>query len=115
MCRVLLLCEYATLNGGEQSMLSTLGGLRDAGIKPSVVGPPAGPLADALHGRDVDVIPFPSHDAAGKRHSQGQLRERLEQILRRHDPDLLHANSLSMGRLCGPVAKSLRLPSLDYC
>ena len=114
MPKVLLLCEYATLNGGEQSMLSTFGGLRDAGVIPSVVGPPEGPLADALHERNVDLIPFASHNAAGKRHSQGQLRERLERILRRHEPDLLHANSLSMGRLCGPVAKTLRLPSLAH-
>ena len=40
-----LLCEYATLNGGERSMLATLDGVRAAGFTPVVMVPPQGPLA----------------------------------------------------------------------
>jgi glycosyltransferase involved in cell wall biosynthesis len=35
-------------------------------------------------------------------------------VLRRRRPDLLHANSLSMGRLSGPVAAELGVPSLAH-
>ena len=35
-------------------------------------------------------------------------------FLNRHRPALLHANSLAMGRLSGPVAAELALPSLSH-
>ncbi|MEE8452862.1 MAG: glycosyltransferase family 4 protein [Thermoguttaceae bacterium] len=114
MFTVLLLCEYATLNGGEQSMLATLDGVREAGVTPSVLGPPRGPLADALHAKNIELLPFPSHDATGKRLSQQQHRDVLDRTLRDRRPDLLHANSLAMGRLSGPVARALRLPSIAH-
>ena len=40
---VLILCEYATLNGGERSMLSTLGGIARAGYQVRVARRQAGP------------------------------------------------------------------------
>ena len=58
MPEILLLCEYATLNGGERSMLATLDGVRAAGFTPVVIAPPDGPLADALAGRGVELLPF---------------------------------------------------------
>ena len=36
---VLILCEYATLNGGERSMLSTLDGIAQAGYSVRVAAP----------------------------------------------------------------------------
>ncbi|HYW81379.1 MAG TPA: glycosyltransferase, partial [Thermoguttaceae bacterium] len=114
MFNVLLLCEYATLNGGEQSMLSTLDGMREAGITPCVLGPSEGPLAAALRARNIELLPFASHDASGTRLSQQQRRDQLDRILRNRRPDVLHANSLAMGRLSGPVARALQLPSLAH-
>ena len=114
MFNVLLLCEYATLNGGEQSMLATLDGVRRAGVTPCVLGPPEGPLAEALYAKNIELLPFPSHDADGERLSQQQRRDVLDRILRDRRPDLLHANSLAMGRLSGPVAQALRLPSISH-
>ena len=51
MPRVLILCEYATLNGGERSMLVTLPGIAQAGYEIQVAAPPVGPLAEARHRR----------------------------------------------------------------
>jgi len=114
MPAVLLLCEYATLGGGERSMLATLEGVRRAGFTPAVLAPPDGPLADALRTRGVEVLPWALRDAAGERLRQDRLRSRLVQLLRRRRPDLLHCNSLSMGRLSGPVAAELQLPSIVH-
>ncbi|OHB73171.1 MAG: hypothetical protein A2V70_09110 [Planctomycetes bacterium RBG_13_63_9] len=111
---VLLLCEYATLSGGERSMLATFEGLQTAGLVPTVAGPSTGPLADALRRQSVARLPFSLHDANGKRLPQARLREQLARMIRRQRPDLLHANSLSMGRLSGPVAAELGLPSIAH-
>lgn len=114
MPEILLLCEYATLGGGEQSMLATLAGLRRNGFSVAVVSPGNGPLADVLAGRGIEILPFSFADCRGNRRPQSQLREMLAQLLQRRQPALLHANSLSMGRLSGPVAQELGLPSLSH-
>ncbi len=114
MPNVFLLCEYATKSGGERSMLATLEVVRSAGFTPTVIAPPEGPLAEALNVRDIEVIPLAAHDASGRRLPQGQRREELARLLRRRRPDLLHANSLAMGRLSGPAAAELGLPSITH-
>ena len=111
---VLLLCEYATLGGGERSMLASLDGIAEAGFTPSVAAPPQGPLAEALRAHSVEILPWTPHDATGTRLPQDRLRNELARLLRRRRPDLLHANSLSMGRLSGPVATRLQLPSIAH-
>ena len=67
MPSVLLLCEYPTLNGGEQSMLATLPGLRAAGFSPAVLCPSDGPLVEALRAESVETIAFNCCDADGVR------------------------------------------------
>lgn len=114
MPEVLLLCEYAALNGAERSMLATLGGLQAAGFRLAALAPPEGPLAAALRDQGVAVEPFSSDTAAGVRLSQAQLREQLAERLGQHRPDLVHANSLAMGRLSGPVTRALGIPSLAH-
>ena len=114
MGQILLLCEYPTISGGEQSMLSTLEGVRRAGMEVAVIAPPEGPLAAELVRRGVEVLPFVFRDSAGERLPQNRLREKLAQLLGRQCPDLLHANSLSMGRLSGPVAADLEVPSIAH-
>jgi glycosyltransferase involved in cell wall biosynthesis len=111
---LLLLCEYATLNGGERSMLATLDDVRAAGLSVAVMAPPEGPLAEALHARGIEVEPFRTHDPAGRRWPLEQLRRDLAARLRGRRVDLLDANSLSMGRLSGPVAAALGLPSVAH-
>ncbi len=114
MPEILLLCEYATLSGGEQSMLATLDGIHRAGFSVAVIVPSQGPLAEALANRGIEVIPFDVADAGGTRRTQGQLRAELAEVLGRRRPVLLHANSLAMGRLSGPVARDLGLPSISH-
>ncbi len=114
MPNVLLLCEYPTISGGERSMLSTLDRVRRAGIDVTVIAPPEGPLAEALAAQGLEVLPFVFRDAAGNRFPQERLRAELARLLERRRPDLLHANSLAMGRLSGPVAADLGLPSIAH-
>ncbi|MEN6556615.1 MAG: glycosyltransferase [Thermoguttaceae bacterium] len=111
---VFLLCEFATLNGGERSMLATLDGVRAGGFEPVVLGPPEGPLAEAVARRGIELVGFECRRTDGERPSQGWLRERLAERLGRRQPALLHANSLAMGRLSGPVASELGLRSLSH-
>jgi len=114
MTRLLLLCEYPTLHGGERSMLAVLDGICAAGFSVSAIAPPHGPLAETLRARGVDVLPFEPRGAGGRRLPQDQLRGQLARLIRRHKPDLLHANSLTMGRLVGPVAAESGVPSLAH-
>jgi glycosyltransferase involved in cell wall biosynthesis len=114
MHRVLLLCEFSTLNGGEQSMLSTLSGVQAAGFRPIVACPANGPLAETLAERGIGAAPFSCFDGSGARKPLGGLREELAGLVKRVSPKLLHANSLSMGRLSGPVAAELGVASIGH-
>lgn len=114
MPEILLLCEYATLNGGERSMLATLDGVRQAGFTPVVMAPSEGPLVDVLISRGIERLPFECSTADGTRLPQNRLREYLSSALAWRRPAMLHANSLAMGRLSGPVVAELKLPSLSH-
>ncbi len=114
MPTILLLCEYPTLCGGERSMLSTIDGVRAAGFRVMAAAPPAGPLAEALTRLQVEPIAFSTFGPDGERLPQAALRADLDRLLRRCRPDVLHANSLSMGRLSGPVAAEAGVPSLAH-
>jgi glycosyltransferase involved in cell wall biosynthesis len=103
MPNVLLLCEYATLSGGERSMLSTLDGVMQAGFGVAVAAPPEGPLAEAVRARGVEVVSFNVRQTLAPS-TQSTARERLAELLRSRRPAIVHANSLAMGRLAGPVA-----------
>jgi glycosyltransferase involved in cell wall biosynthesis len=106
--RIALLFEYPTLNGGERSMIQVI---ESIGREPFVALAPAeGRLADALAAMNVDHIPLDFGDGSGNRLTRdaqcGQLIDRIEQV----SPDLLHGNSLSMGRVTGAVADRLSIP-----
>jgi glycosyltransferase involved in cell wall biosynthesis len=114
MPKVFLLCEFATLNGGEQSMLSTFEGVCAAGFRPIVACPAEGPLAERLADRGIEVVPFSCFDDSGTRKPLIVLRKELADAIRWVQPDLFHANSLSMGRLSGPVAAESGVPSISH-
>lgn len=95
-------------------MLAVLDGLRSAGFEICAAAPSQGPLADALAARGIDLIAFCPRDDRGTRRPLPELREHLAGVLARLRPDLLHANSLSMGRLSGPVAAQAALPSVAH-
>ena len=113
---VLILCEYATTSGGERSMLAALdaGVAQTAGVSVAVAAPPAGPLSEALRARGIELVPFETHSPAGIRVTQDELRRRLGELLASRRPRLLDANSLAMGRLAGPVAAELKIPSIGH-
>lgn len=112
--RVAWLFEYPTLHGGERSLLATLPYLRAAGFEIVALAPPAGALAERLQAEGVPLIAFEVCDGEGRRRSQSQLREQLADLLAASQAELLHANSLAMGRLSGPVAAELGLPSISH-
>ncbi|HEY4310435.1 MAG TPA: glycosyltransferase family 4 protein [Pirellulales bacterium] len=113
MSRVLLLFEYATLNGGEQSLLALLQRLTSRGFSFHALAPGQGSLARELMVRNVEVLPL---EAISERHrsSQEALRQQISAAIERVRPALVHANSLSMGRLAGPVAASASVPSVAH-
>jgi len=95
-------------------MLSTLEGIARAGYQVRVAAPATGPLAESLRNTGVEVVPYEPRDAQGVRLPLDLLRRNLAEICRRYRPAILHANSLAMGRLAGPVAVELSLPRLSH-
>jgi glycosyltransferase involved in cell wall biosynthesis len=114
MLRVLVLCEHPTVLGGERSWLATVEMVRRSGIDLAVAAPSSGPLSEICHKKQIKLLPFNSLDLAGRRLDQPRRREKLAQLIDHHSPDLIHANSLSMGRLVGPVARELEYPSVAH-
>ncbi len=95
-------------------MLATLAGVQAAGWRVSVLAPAHGPLAETLAACSIPHLPFDTRASDGSRLGQAALREKLAEVLRARRPDLLHANSLAMGRLSGPIARELGIPSLSH-
>lgn len=112
--RVLWICEYARLNGAERSLLATLPGLHQAGYEVVAVAPESGPLAAELNRAGVDYIPVRWHDDAGRRIALADVRDQLDGIIRGANPELVHANSLSMARIVGPVVEQLGVASIAH-
>ena len=102
MPEICLLCEYATLNGGERSMLATLGGVRAAGFSPVIIGPPEGPLAETIASLGIELLPFTCRGPDETRPPQSLLREQLSGILHRRRPSLLARQQPVHGPTGGP-------------
>ena len=112
--RVAILCEFGTLNGGEHSLLSVLPQVASAGWEPVVVCPASGALNPALRQKGIAVEPMEFHGASPAAVGRAGVREELSRTFRRVAPRLVHANSLSMGRLSGPVVAERRIPSFAH-
>jgi glycosyltransferase involved in cell wall biosynthesis len=100
----LLVFEFGVLNGGERSMLSVLPQFVGSDLEFAALAPSPSPLADQLVKLGVPSIAFDVCDADGQRRSTETIVAELRDAIRRIQPDLVHANSLSMGRLTGLVA-----------
>ncbi len=111
--RVLVLCEYESLNGGERSLLEAVRRLLDQ-LEILVAAPARGPLSDALRRCGIGHIPLQLRDAAGRRLPRAELRQELAGLVRTERPDIVHANSLSMSRLAGPVLRNVGVPSIGH-
>lgn len=112
--RVAILCEFATLNGGERSLLSTLPIFTGSDWSPVVLCPSAGALPDALAQRGVPTLRFEMRFDDGSPRPREALRVELAMQLRGTAPNLVHANSLSTARLSGPVVRELGIPSIGH-
>ncbi|MHB8972017.1 MAG: glycosyltransferase family 4 protein [Pirellulaceae bacterium] len=112
--RVLVLCEYPSLNGGEHSLLEVAKCFDRQRVEWIFAAPATGPLAVALQRGGWSHVPWLCANAQGQRPPQAVLRTQLAELVARHRPDLVHANSVSMSRLAGPVVRELNVPSLGH-
>ena len=111
--RVAILFEFAALNGGERSFLAVAELLRGE-FELIPVAPPSGPLADALAAAGLTVVPSPLVDEAGRRLPKETSLVPLLQTLHALGVDLVHANSLVMGRIIGSLAPALAVPTTAH-
>ena len=109
-----ILSEFESRHGGENSLLAVLPHLMRRGVRPIFIAPDSGDFAAAVRELGVELIDFRRTLTDGTPLSQSEVRERLAGKLRRISPDVVHANSLAMGRLAGPVVRQLNLPGLAH-
>jgi glycosyltransferase involved in cell wall biosynthesis len=105
---IALLFEYPTLNGGERSMLAVLDRLASRErqrpeFRFSAIAPDSGPLANALQTRGIEVHPLKIRDDAGRRLPREETLRSLRGQLSSLNVNLVHANSLAMGRMLGAL------------
>ena len=109
-----MLFEYPSLNGGEYSFFSMVPALAASNIQVTALGPLEGDLALRLAAENLQHVPFRLRLDDGNRKELSRLRQNLADVLAEVQPGLVHANSLSMSRIIGPVAKELGIPSLAH-
>ena len=78
------------------------------------LAPKQGRLADELSERGISNFPLQLRDPTGVRLPREQVCDNLLKAVRESSADLVHANSLSMGRLSGFVAEELAVPSIVH-
>ncbi|MCA9056294.1 MAG: glycosyltransferase family 4 protein [Planctomycetaceae bacterium] len=106
--RVAILCEFGTVNGGERSLLAALDALKGE-VDPIFLAPAEGQLAIELKRGDRRHLPWSVRDSKGVRGERSRVLSDLRQRLTRECPNLVHANSLAMGRLTGQLARTSEL------
>ena len=108
--KVLLFFEYGTLNGGEFSLLAMLEALEQTEFEFVAAAPASGMLAERLEQCGVRVLPLTLTDAQGQKRSIEQINANLLDLITRVSPDIVHSNSLSIGRMAGRIAPRLPVP-----
>ena len=105
--KVLLFFEYGTLNGGEFSLLAMLKVLGQTEFEFVAAAPAEGLLTERLERCGIEVLPLTLRDADGQKLPIEQINIHLVELVQRVRPDLVHSNSLAMGRLVGRIASQL--------
>jgi len=108
--KILLFFEYGTLNGGELSMLAMLEALGQKEFEFVAAAPASGMLPGRLEQCGVQFLPLKLRHTRRQRQATDQINSHLLELVRRVSPDLVHSNSLSMGRLVGRVASQMPIP-----
>lgn len=114
MIRIGLLFEYSTLNGGEHSILAAVDQLQSQHCEFVAIAPTEGPLYGEFKRRSLPVQEFTLRNPDGQRLPKEELAERLEACIQTHSLDIVHANSLTMGRHLGAVADQLSVPTTSH-
>ena len=112
--RVAVLFEYPTLNGGERSMLQCLERITLSEFEVIAVAPAVGRLADELKRRNIELFPIAWRDAGGSKLPRARLSTLFLEAMHQIAPTLVHANSLSLGRLTGSVSDTLTSPTVAH-
>ena len=112
--RIAVLFEYGSVNGGENSLLCMVPKLRCHGCEFVAVVAALGELTTRLKALQLEVINWLPNDENGRPLPQEQRRRRLGTILDQLSPDVVHANSLAMSRLVGPVAAAMNIASIGH-
>lgn len=114
MPRIAILFEFPTLLGGEHSLLAMIDqlrtGARGGRFEFVAIGPAEGPLAEAWRSRGFALWPSPLLDASGRKRPLEVARGEMLRLLAAGGVDLLHGNSLAMGRVTGALAESVGIP-----
>ncbi|CAE7470171.1 unnamed protein product, partial [Symbiodinium sp. CCMP2456] len=105
--KIVYLCEYGTIYGGENSMLSGLCAVQSRGFDLAVVCPPDTALSAQLSQLGIAQIPFTWVDSTGKRKPLELLRNELAKTIPAWQADIVHANSLSVSRILGPIQRTV--------
>jgi glycosyltransferase involved in cell wall biosynthesis len=111
---ILVLGEYGTLNGGERSFLTVCKSLQARGWKFIAAVPQGSEFEAAFARQQIPNLGYARVDEDGLRLDQQGKRQQLSRLIFESKPAIVHANSLSMSRICGPVAAELGVPSVGY-
>ncbi|MCA9042309.1 MAG: glycosyltransferase family 4 protein [Planctomycetaceae bacterium] len=110
-CHRILICfEYTTLNGGEHSLLAALRLLKRKDLQFITAAPPEGRLFEALQALNLPIYPLQLRDKSGRKRSSEEINTELRSLIEQVQPDLVHANSLAMGRHLGRIAGDIHQP-----
>ncbi len=112
--KILLFFEYATLNGGEFSLLAMLDAPGPSEFEFVAAVPDTGPLMGRLKQCGIPVHAMTLRDAQGRKRSLDRIDAHLVELVTRVSPDLVHANSLAMGRMVGRIAPQLSIPCTSH-
>jgi glycosyltransferase involved in cell wall biosynthesis len=102
------------MNGGEHSMLSAFDHLSSSAPEIVALAPTDGPLGVALRERGFSHVPLILRDESNTRLPRQDVLEHLRRSFVEIKPDLVHANSLAVGRLTGAIAARTGVPCIAH-
>ncbi len=96
-------------------MLAVIDSLQGEYFTFNAIAPMEGSLADALKQRSISITACELIDeTTGKRFPPEIASQRLMEAIQKYNSDIVHANSLSMGRLLGRIAPQLSMPTVSH-
>ena len=111
--RVLVFAEYGVRNGAENSWLAIARVLKRRDWEFVVATPDETEFADVVSA-EFETVSLSLHEPSGTRKSQQEIRLEISHTITSVAPNLVHCNSLSTSRLCGPVTKELGIPAAGH-